>query len=219
MSCTAFGLRGEKLNLILTLAILAAALGWCAMAQANDLVLNGGFENLDRAEIPAHWTLKNRTKADLCTDGRYTWGGQNALRVTHNNNASQRFAVKGGVRYHASAWVKRVTENKKNACAQIYMTANCTLEDLQGTRVSHWSWLKGEAAGKTISCQRAATDEWRQIWAEFVPEQSGEINLILMSTDLKDENEVWFDNVSVEEGVSLRMFARRIPEKKELEKI
>ncbi|MEM7200537.1 MAG: PSD1 and planctomycete cytochrome C domain-containing protein [Planctomycetota bacterium] len=81
------------------------------IAVAPNLLVNGGFEDLDSAGVPAAWSVRTWSgAADFVVDSEGGRGGGVAVRIASALGAdasySQEVAVRPNARYRLSAWIR-----------------------------------------------------------------------------------------------------------------
>ena len=104
---------------VMVIAIISSFFAFPVYGQGQNLIKNGGFEELSKG-VPASWSPVSSSTSNGVTcgiDSTDVHSGKNSYKMTHNNPANsmlvQNIDVEKGKIYKISFWAK--TENTKNA--------------------------------------------------------------------------------------------------------
>jgi len=168
-----------------TLATLVGAFAAGPLTAAENLAVNGGFEQA-RDGAPEGWRVWSR-KADavkVLIDPRVRHGGKAALHVTHTGekdwavSQSRRIDAKPGDLFAISARIK---------CSRITGTVGVSVVVRTGAgKTAHWLYGQASTGG---------THDWKQVTSRFiVPEDAASLELRITGSD---PGEAWFDDVTL----------------------
>ena len=182
-------MKSKKILIIMLIALIAlVALVGCNNGKVDydtEIVVNGGFENINSQNGAADWSINPGTTV--------TWGTNNSQTSEYDSSLGKRY-----VRFNLSTssfyYISQKVKLEKNALYKL--TAYVKADSLSG---SAGVFFKGSVDNVGISIQQT-TDGWQEFTLYFTSAIKGDVELLvaLGSEGGTGNGDISYDNISLQ---------------------